>query len=318
MKRYNCIDILRGFCMIWIVWYHTNHPQFVDYPFFNATLFFVSGILFKEYPWKLFLKKKFNQLLVPFCFFYIIYYFFLVALNYAKYHYVSDDILYSIFGVFGLYTYNEAFIVNYPLWFILALIIIQSISNCLLKIIKSRHLLFALSVVISCIGYYYVQSIPTPFMLGRSLPFLVYFLSGFCYGKLMLERRYNPYCVFGLVFIWGILYISQNLILSESFLLIHYGEILVLAFILLSVSKMISLSKIARPFLFFGINSIVLFGMHDMILTILRIVLLNVYGEMNIFLGILSVIITLCIVWPITVLLNKYAPVFIGKRNLIR
>ena len=317
MKRYNCIDILRGFCMIWIVWYHTNHPPFVDYPFFNATLFFVSGILFKEYPWKLFFKKKFNQLIVPFCFFYIIYYFFLVALNYAKYHYVSDDILYSIFGVFGLYTYNEAFIVNYPLWFVLALFVIQLISNCLLKVISSRHLLFLISIVLSCIGYYYIQSIPTPFMFGRSLPYLVFFMAGFCYGKIMLEKRENLFYIIGFLFLW-ILLCGLRLYFGKTLLLIHYSEILSFAFFLLYISKILSSNIIVRPIIFYGINSFVLFGLHDMILTILRIVYGNVIGEMNIISGILSVVLTLLIVWPLTLVLNKYFPFFVGKRNMIK
>ena len=40
--RYVSVDFLRGFCVVWIIWYHTIHPDFVNYPFFNAALFFVS------------------------------------------------------------------------------------------------------------------------------------------------------------------------------------------------------------------------------------------------------------------------------------
>lgn len=318
MKRYNGIDFLRGFCMIWIVWYHTDHPRFVDYPFFNATLFFVSGVLFKEYPWKQFIRKKFNQLIVPFCFFYIIYYFFLIAINYVKYQYISSEILYSISGVLGLYTYNEAFIVNYPLWFILALIIIQIVSNSLLKTIRSRHLLFALSIVISYIGFYYMQSIPTPFMIGRSLPYLVYFIAGFSYGKLMLDRPWNVYRLLEIVFIWSVIFFLQVVVFDRGYLLINFGEILSFSFILLGISMIVSKYKIATPFIFFGINSIVLFGMHDMLLTILRIGFNSVVGEMNIVLGIISVILTLLITWPLTLFYNKYIPFLVGKKEIIK
>ena len=136
-KRINYIDTLKGLCVMWIVWYHTTHPDFVNYPFFNITLFFVSGILYKPYEWNVFWRKKINQLIIPFCFFYILYYIFLLAINYAKYHSV-DNVIYSIMDVFKLYTGNEAFIVNYPLWFICAIICMQLVMYVIEKIIKTK------------------------------------------------------------------------------------------------------------------------------------------------------------------------------------
>ena len=63
-QRINYIDTLRGLCMLSIVWYHTDHPDFLNYPYYNATLFFVSGLLFKPTPWGAFFKKKFLALLI--------------------------------------------------------------------------------------------------------------------------------------------------------------------------------------------------------------------------------------------------------------
>ena len=56
--RIDYIDTLRGLCMLSIVWYHTDHPDFLNYPYYNATLFFVSGLLFKQTSWRTFFKKK--------------------------------------------------------------------------------------------------------------------------------------------------------------------------------------------------------------------------------------------------------------------
>ena len=177
-KRINYIDTLKGLCVMWIVWYHTTHPDFVNYPFFNITLFFVSGILYKPYEWNVFWRKKINQLIIPFCFFYILYYIFLLAINYAKYHSV-DNVIYSIMDVFKLYTGNEAFIVNYPLWFICAIICMQLVMYVIEKIIKTKIPLLIIAFIISTIGFFYIQWIPTPFMFGRSLPYFIFFTIGY-------------------------------------------------------------------------------------------------------------------------------------------
>ena len=98
-QRIEYIDTLRGLCMLSIVWYHTDHPGFLEYPFYNSALFFVSGMLYKPSSGGMFLKKKFFSFLIPFVFFYLIYYLFLLSLNFVKYHSVSNDILFSIFDV---------------------------------------------------------------------------------------------------------------------------------------------------------------------------------------------------------------------------
>ena len=48
-QRVEYIDALRGLCIMWVVWYHSVHPDWVGYPFRLPVLFFVSGIFFKEY-----------------------------------------------------------------------------------------------------------------------------------------------------------------------------------------------------------------------------------------------------------------------------
>lgn len=68
-QRIEYIDTLRGLCMLSIVWYHTDHPGFLEYPFYNSALFFVSGMLYKPSSGGMFLKKKFFSFLIPFVFF---------------------------------------------------------------------------------------------------------------------------------------------------------------------------------------------------------------------------------------------------------
>ena len=57
-KRIDYIDYLKGLTILWVVWYHTSHPEFVDYPPTMPMFFFLSGIFFKPYPLLEFIKKK--------------------------------------------------------------------------------------------------------------------------------------------------------------------------------------------------------------------------------------------------------------------
>lgn len=260
------IDALRGFCIIWIVWYHTNHPHFVDFPFFLPTMFLISGCFFKPYSWQVFWRKKLNQLIIPFIFFYLLYYVFLLVLNYAKYHYLSPEILWSITGVFKTYTYNGAFIVNYPLWFILALLVVQLTTYILTKWLKDKMTILTVAFILTLIGYYWLRTVPTPLMIGRSMPYLIYYVIGVLIDFPILTKR-------------------------DSTLI-----------------KMLA---------FFGKNALIVFGLHDMYLTITRIGFLSVFDEMDNLLGFCNLLIVLLMMWPTILFLNKYAPYLVAKKELL-
>lgn len=67
-RRVDYIDYLKGLSIIWVVWFHTVHPWFVDFSFRMPLFFLASGIFFKIVDIKTYVQKKTNQLLVPFVF----------------------------------------------------------------------------------------------------------------------------------------------------------------------------------------------------------------------------------------------------------
>ena len=182
-QRVEYIDYLRGLCVTWVVWYHTTHPAFVDYSFRIPLFFFVSGIFFKTYPWKVFWRKKVNQLVIPFVLFYILYYLFLIITNALSSGTFTTFDYSSFWEIFGLYTVNETFVVNPPLWFICALIDLQLLLYVSAKYIKNQKVLICFAVLLSLCGLWYIQNIPTPFMFGRSLRYFVYYVLGYVVGK---------------------------------------------------------------------------------------------------------------------------------------
>ena len=319
-KRINYIDTLKGICVIWIVWYHTIHPNFVNYPFFNITLFFISGMLYKSYEWNVFSRKKINQLIIPFCFFYIIYYLFLLIINYIKYNSV-DNIVYNITDVFKLYTGNEAFIVNYPLWFICAILCMHLIMFFLEKHIKSKFLLLIIASIITITGYFYIQWIPTPFMFGRSLTYFIYFVIGYLSktiflteNKLIINR--NKIIISSIILI----ILSQKLSNFHPliYLLGNIIEFTSVSFLLIYFSYSIQNTFFSRIMTYFGTYSLIVLGLHDMFLTFFLIIIQNTFGPMTISLGICNLLLTSTLLCPSIYILNKYVPQLVGKKVFLK
>ena len=321
-QRLNYLDTLKGICVMWIVWYHTTHPDFVNYPFFNITLFFVSGILYKPYKWNIFWRKKVNQLIIPLCFFYSLYYLFLLAINYLKYHSI-DNIIYNITDVFKLYTGNEAFIVNYPLWFICAILCMHLIMYVIEKFIKVKLSLVIITFFISIIGFFYIQWIPTPLMLGRSLPYFIYFTIGYLSKNFLLsehkliENRNKTIfsCIIGLLTSIAIELINFNPIIN---LICNFIEFSSISFLLIYFCRHIQNTFFSHIITFFGTYSMIVLGLHDMYLTTFMIIIQSTIGPMNLTLGLVNLLLTSLLLLPSIYFLNRFTPQLVGKKEVLK
>ncbi len=323
-QRVEYIDYIRGLCVTWVVWYHTTHPEFVDFSFRIPLFFFASGVFFKPYPWKKFWRKKFNQLIVPFIFFYLIYYVYLIITNALKFHNLTTFDYSCILDVFGLYTVNGSFVVNPPLWFICALIDLQLLLYFSSRLIKNKWFLLMFAVIVSIVGYVYIQRIPTPFMLGRSLRYFVYYVSGYLFGKSLvnqLEYKSSQLKVLGMSILGFLIIIMLKSRFEGSLYFIELldcFEIFSIILFLFVLFRNVYKVPLLYPFKYYGLNSYIVFGMHEIYHTTIRIILQNLFGEVTITLGVVQTIITLLLLWPTIWLFNKYIPVLVGKKELIK
>ena len=316
-NRIGFMDTFRGLCVCWIIWIHTSHPVLLDYPLHLPALFLISGCFFCPYPWPVFWRKKVNQLVIPFFFFYLLYYVFLISLNLLKHHTVSPEIMASVWDVFRSYSFNDGYHVNYPLWFIVALLFLQFLTFGLVHIIQKRWILLSIATALSLIGSMYLRRIPMYFMMGRALTYFVYFMVGALFGKDLI-RWFEHNGKSGL-FITTVLFAGACFILrfasSEILrLLLRYIAFLCAACILGFACYFINHNQIAPVLDFVGKNALVVFGLHDMYLTICRILTQTVVGEMNNLLGFLNLALTLLLLWPSVLLLNKFLPRLVGRQ----
>lgn len=322
-KRVDYIDYLKGLSIIWVVWYHTVHPWFVDFSFRMPLFFLASGIFFKITDFKTYLSKKTNQLFVPFVFFSLIYYLYLIVQNLIAYRTLSGFDFGCIFGVFELHSGNESFTVNPPLWFICALFCQQIITWILVKALKRKWLIAVVSVVISWVGLVYVWDKPTMFMFGRSLPYLVYYVCGNLYGKDLLriiesespKVAYSPLVVSSLVYVVSIILKNMTSI-NDAFL--TYAETFGLIIMLIYLFKGVYHFRISYPFWFYGRNSYIVLGMHEIYQTIFMIIFIHLFGEVNVWIGIAQTLMSLLLLWPTIKILNRSVPMLVGKAELIQ
>lgn len=326
-KRIEYIDYLKGLSIIWVVWYHTTHPAFVDYSFRIPLFFFVSGIFFRPYPLRKFISKKINTLIIPFIFFYFIYYLFYIALWFIKYKNLTEFDFSNIFQLFGLYKGYENFVINPPLWFICALLNLQILLYIIVRIIKNKIAITLVAIALTLLGVLYSFEIPTPFMFGRSLNYFIYYTMGYLIGSnissLVCKFKYSPKSKLFLII--SSLTIALCIILKQfipetedNFIkFINYIEIFAIIIVLMFLFNAIYKYKVFSPFKFFGINSYIVLGMHEIYHTINYIILRNIYGEVTITLGIIQTIVTLLMLWPTILLFNKYMPYLVGKKPVL-
>lgn len=321
-KRIDYIDYLKGLSIIWVVWYHTVHPWFVDFSFRMPLFFLASGIFFKIVDLKTYIQKKTNQLIVPFVLFSLLYYVYLIIQNAMAYGSLSDFDFGCILGVFRLHEGNESFDVNPPLWFICALFCQQLMTFILVRVLKHRWIIAIAAILISWFGLVYVWDKPTLFMFGRSLPYLVYYVFGHLYGKGLIriiesESRnlsYLPLIASTLVYVASLV-LKETTTINGQFL--NYIETFGLIIILIYLFKAIHRFRFAYPFWFFGRNSYIVLGVHEIYQTVFRIMFIDLYGEINIWIGMIQTLLSLLLLWPTIRILNSRIPMLVGKTELI-
>ena len=71
------------------------------------------------------------------------------------------------------------------------------------------------------------------------------------------------------------------------------------------------------PLKYFGMNSYIVFGMHEVYHTTFRIAFEHVFGEITITLGCIQTILTLLVLWPTIWAFNKYIPSLVAKKEFI-
>lgn len=326
-KRIDCLDLLKGFAILWIVWYHQPHPEFVDYYYHVPIFFFVSGIVFKHKNAMSFIKGISRHIVIPFLFFYILSYCFQIARFLFENKTLIEFEWCQLFDVFKMENQIDYLKINRPLWFLISLSVIQLLYHLL-----SRLPNYCILIICAVIFLFKepILSFPTHLMFNQSLYWLVYFALGDILGKWIVNRTNSTNIIQNTFFCLNrrliILISCICFYIAISITSLHINTSLinnllydtkVITFVVISVlffSYLRGNTICLRIFRFFGQNSLTVLGVHLLISIFyggIAFKLIGITG--NNWIGFAIFILTSVTLIPIILLFNRYLPFCIEK-----
>ena len=315
-NRLTHVDILKGFTILWVVWMHMDLPSFIHPSVQMPVFFFLSGCFFKPRPFKEFIKKKVNTLIVPFLFFWFISYIYFVIKNeFIPVNFNLNEVNWmNVINIWDKYSYLRISI----LWFLIVLFVMDLIWYIIDRYsIKKFFIYFSMLILYPIGSYLYATKLAsnTFFPLSEFLVFQIYFVFGAIFGKKVLSICEGPvkdkqnYII--LVISLFILLIIQFFPPKPIPYLIYIVPYTI-AFIILAlkISYLVRNIKIMEILNFYGKNSIVVYTTHWQLIN--WVVLPDyITTQMHFWL--------ICIIEIVLILfLNKFMPVVIGKKQLLK
>ena len=205
-KRIEYIDCIKGLTILWVVVYHfgpENIPEWVTIGYRMPLFFFLSGIFFRAKPFKDFLIRRINTLIIPFICWMLIT---------ASYYFLKYDILAPIIGIqhepfnpslldmtklFNVHneTVHDPLLINPAMWFLISLPCVQIIFwgiNFFLKKKILPILLICTLLHICGIILFIKYDINGLFYIGWTLRYTIYYALGAIIGPLLMQYTQTP------------------------------------------------------------------------------------------------------------------------------
>lgn len=326
-QRIEYIDIIKGLCIFWVIWFHLPTWEIVRYPIRMPLFFFISGIFFKVCPPKELFYKKINTLVIPFFFFYVATYLYRVGV-YFFFSFFSpngDQTVFdfgSIFSIFHIFETGEIEL-NYPLWFIVVLLFFQIILYTIGRLIKSSKM----RISVCCAASVLLSWISTSSsIISGNLWLFIFYSSGFIFGKRLIDyiesRQLKELAGFLIINIavWIIADRLTGYAAHEyQSKALSYIAYFALIFILIIGFKYLSKFRPLNKLIFWGKNSYILLGLHicflDLWSTVYSVITHKPISE---FPALFILTATILSFYPLILLLNRYCPMLVGKKDLIK
>ena len=338
-KRIEYIDCIKGLTILWVVVYHfgpENIPEWVTIGYRMPLFFFLSGIFFRAKPFKDFLIRRINTLIIPFICWMLIT---------ASYYFLKYDILAPIIGIqhepfnpslldmtklFNVHneTVHDPLLINPAMWFLISLPCVQIIFwgiNFFLKKKILPILLICTLLHICGIILFIKYDINGLFYIGWTLRYTIYYALGAIIGPLLIQYTQTPKHRIGIICfsIPAIILLNRiHIPYDHSALQILILNVGILCFIpiIFAIFQYIPRIKISKGLSFFGKNSLVILATHWTLMDVFRVLIekgLKQTFDPHIYYCCLFIFI--CIAsFVLIIIVNKYFPILGGKKDLIK
>lgn len=216
--RYPWLDVLKGFCIFFIIYAHLNGgDKFGAYvfTFMVQAFFFASGVTVskqKDRPIGEYIKLRFKRLMIP----YFVYGAFAMLVKFL----IDTDEVFSPTNLVLqlLYGYRiKLFAIT--LWFLPCLFILGIYYQIILKFVKNKWARLALCFIISFVFRIFSEGNMLPWGIDNAVRFLIYYCVGDVCSDFLNSLSRNPTLIFKKV--WPALLMAVSIVLS--YLLHQYG-----------------------------------------------------------------------------------------------
>lgn len=305
------------------------------YMFHMPVFFFLSGYFEKGRSILLTLRNVLRTLFIPYLFFS-----FLSLLwcwtspvvhpeLYPDMHSMQQIFLSAFIGMFLMddTVKSFAFLPNFALWFLVALIVVKVLFSCLYAITKYinqkyEFIFWIVAVLCSVMSFLLLRKIYY-FSLDSAMMGLPFYIAGFLIRQsgLLINQLYVKYAPLlvillgGYLWLWGRENGNINMdggIYGHSILLFYLNAMIGICF-LISISLICSRSLI-KCILFLGENTLVVLAVHGLIILCIKGIerfLLHISISPFVY---LLIVLLACI--PIAQFFNKYFPVVVGRKKV--
>lgn len=318
-NRITYLDSAKGICMLLIVMSHVGLPEPWPYCYaIRVPLFFIlSGFfLHTQLPLREQLTKKARTLIIPFVLFWIISY----ALFYMLEMFLPQFQTTHAKGILDCFTQHEYF--NGPLWFLPALFWAQMVIFLLYKLVRLECAILAATLFLGFVGYYlgtYDCFLPLGMDIAMtSVPFLYF---GLKINDVKLFENQKWYWLIVCAILLYIVGYYENIDLNMSlnqydceYLQLVFG-VLVLSLSLIYVCILIAsyVKVVDRSLSLIGRNSMWIMCSHHLIYRPVKALTNHYCSDPYGPWIVLLVTIVICLLSA--PLVERYAPILIGKRR---
>jgi acyltransferase len=291
-KRLRWIDVLKGIAIILVIVGHLSiYDELTLYIFsFHMPLFFfISGYLFnlvkyRDVPME-FLQTRAKTLVIPYLSFTAISYVFYILCDLLLQIYQpalqSEGLLRKglIFNLSNIFFIQEE-LINNPLWFLVCLFTTETLFYFICRrFYKSQYNLFFYVFLLSIIGYLYsiYGSIRLPWGLDIAFTAIAFYAAGFFFRNRYEESFYKKGVYLFLILFFTNLLIGFKIPRVDMYHLVYNNYIFFYLsafsgmFAYLYLARKIGSSKILE---YYGKNSIIILGLHNLIASMLKYVLI--------------------------------------------
>ena len=316
-KRIDYIDFLKGLTILGVIFVHSGgHPSWFTPNHVNTIFFFLAGIFFKPRPFKQLVKKNFYSLIIPFLFFFLLSYPVNLIFEYWDHRELSALSWDAIFDLFEIHTRADYLSVNVPLWFILCIFVVQMIYWCISHFPQWGQ--WASMAVIFMVSGYINENVPTPFMINNAVYFTLYFGIGNLLGLYLIKWFGNKSLRIIIIALSLILVLASYWCLSipelQKSKMVESIHFLGYSICCMGLCSFLNGIKRLEWLRFFGINTLVILGVHILFLIpINRCLYMLMNHQESIILAILDTTLCALIMIPVIIFINQAIPIATGK-----